>query len=95
MKLMRAHALLGRAKKVRGKQPYMQRDMGSLTERAYANSELPAAVPAVIPARSHGFAVKGFNGFELTAERANGAIGPALRFEVAAGRSFVFEDGVG
>src|SRR5579872_380095 len=81
MELMRAKALLGTGVEAEAQEPLVQRDMTALEHRADADGEFLAAVPAVIPARSHGLAAKSLNRVRSTAERAIGTLRPENGFE--------------
>src|SRR5713101_7191715 len=96
MKLMGAHTLFRRAEKMESHEPFVQRDMAVLEDRAHGNSELLAA-RAALP---HAFAVRDLAGllylasnrrkfcgfaYKPTMRAACFPIGPALRFEKRSG----------
>src|ERR1700688_2072082 len=76
MKLVGAHALLGRAKQIEGQQPLVERDMAGLEDRPDCDRELLAA-GRTLPKATFGFAFEPIrHSIMLAAVRADGTIWP-------------------
>lgn len=82
VKLVRADPFLRRAHKVRGHQPLVKRNLGTLENCSDRDGELLAAIPAEIQARTVGLAVQLYVALKTPAMRAYRAIGPYLRLKV-------------
>lgn len=93
--LVAGHALLAGGHQPEGHQPLGERDFAALHDGANRDGELLAAVAAQTQAALCGGATEARAMFAAVAERANRAIGPALRFKEGAGLGLIVKNGVG
>lgn len=92
LKLFAADTFLARAHQVSGIQPFVQRDMAALIDRANHYREVFAAIVALMKAGAMAFTLKARDVLGRAAVWANRAIGPADRLKVFAGFGFIGED---
>src|SRR3546814_9614675 len=86
---------LGRAKEVRRQQPLVQRDLGTLIERADRHRELLAALRTEPEAGPCALALQLVGAVDASAVRADRAIGPAHALQILPGGGFVRVAGFG
>lgn len=84
VELVRAHALFGRAEKQHGLQPDIQLDLAALENGANRDSELLAAIPALVEAGTMRFALKLVVVANDAAMRAHRAVRPLDALKVFA-----------
>jgi hypothetical protein len=94
VKLVRAHALLGGAKKEHGLKPHVQGDLGSLKDRSHGHGELLPAILALPEAGARRLALKLVVAPYDAAVRAYGAVGPLKALKVLAGLIGVLKVGL-
>jgi len=91
VKLVGAHALLGRTEKMDCKQPFVERDVAVLEDGIHGHGELLPALRALVDAGANVLALLACLRRELVdlraiAVRAYGAIGPPLGLKEQPGR---------
>jgi hypothetical protein len=93
--LMRAHAFLAGANKMRRKKPLVHRNVRVLVNCANRGGELLHAFTAAIKAVAGSFANDRIGRIDYAAVRANTTVRPADSFEMLPGIGFVIEDWIG